>query len=230
MRNTVTVRQEFPTWAAAYEARERLAEEHGFDERGIERIDIERLNGRFELLVRTDEFHRDEIEHLLRSSGTMFNPPARPRSRVASTAMPLLLLGAAAVTGMAVYSLLGSRRPRARTDGAASRQPQAAASVPMVTLEADGTPVAVTKGNEGEARAIFESPEFRQKLRSLESDGQPLWNGAGQLTIRLASTAEIRAFVQYAETLGFEDEEEGEIILYLQPIDTPDEFDETQDG
>jgi hypothetical protein len=36
--------------------------------------------------------------------------------------------------------------------------------------------------------------------------------------------------VEYAEKLGFEDEEEGEIILYLVPIDTPDEFDETQDG
>ena len=100
----------------------------------------------------------------------------------------------------------------------------------MFTLEADGTPVAVTKGNEGEARAIFESAEFKEKLRSLESDGRPLWNGNGHLTIRPASTAEIRAFVQYAETLGFEDEEEGEIILYLRPIDTPDECDETQDG
>ena len=228
MRNTVTVSQEFPTWAAAYEARERLAQEHGFDEHGIERIDIERLGGRFELLVRTDEFHRDQIEHLLRSSGTTFNPPAR-RARGGSAVVPLLLLGAAAVAGMAVYTMLGSRPQRPRKDGAAP-QAGATAIVPMFTLEADGTPIAVTKGNEGEARAIFESAEFRTKLRAMESDGQPLWNGAGQLTIRPASRAEIRAFVQYAETLGFDDEEEGEIILYLTPIDTPDEFDETQDG
>ncbi len=144
--------------------------------------------------------------------------------------MPLLLLGGAALAGMAVYTLLGSRRPRARADRAAAPQPGEAAIVPMFTLEADGTPVAVTKGNAGEAHAIFDNAEFRNKLRSMESDGRPLWNGAGQFRIRPASGAEIRAFVQYAETLGFEDEEEGEIILYLKPIDTPDEFDETQDG
>ena len=73
MRNVVTVSQRYPTWAAAYAARERLAEDGGFDGHGIERIDIERWAGRFELLVRTDEFHRDEIEHLLRSAGTAFN-------------------------------------------------------------------------------------------------------------------------------------------------------------
>jgi hypothetical protein len=230
MRNTVTVSQEFPTWAAAYEARERLTQEHGFDEHGIERIDIERLGGRFELLVRTDEFHRDEIEHLLRSSGTMFNPPARRTARGGSAAMPLLLLGAAAVAGMAVYTLLGSRQPRARAHGASAPQPKAPAGVPMFTLEVDGAPVAVTKGNWGEARAIFDSAEFKDKLRRMESDGKPLWNGGQGFRVRPASAAEIRAFVQYAETLGFEDEEEGEIILYLRPIDTEDEFDETQDG
>ena len=230
MRNTVTVSQEFPTWAAAYEVKERLAEEHGFDEHGIERIDIERFGGRFELLVRTDEFHRDEIEHLLRSSGTMFNPPARPTPRSAGAALPLLLLGAAAIAGMATYALLGSRQPRPRTYRTPAPQPRTAAVVPMFTLDVDGAPIAVTKGNEGEARAIFENAEFRDKLRRMESDSEPLWSGAGQFMIRPASPAEIRAFVQYAETLGFDDEEEGEIILYLRPIDTPDEFDETQDG
>jgi hypothetical protein len=229
MRNTVTVSQKFPTWAAAYEARERLAEEHGFDEHGIERIDIERFGGRFELLVRTDEFHRDEIEHLLRSSGTMFNPPARRAAR-GGGAMPLLLLGAAAIAGMTVYALLGSRQPGARTYGGLAPRAKPAAAVPMFTLEVDGAPVAVTKGNEGEAHAIFDSAEFKEKLRRMESDGKPLWNGGEGWRIRPASRAEIRAFVQYAETLGFDDEEEGEIILYLRPIDTPDEFDETQDG
>jgi hypothetical protein len=230
MRNTVTISQEFPTWAAAYEARERLARERGFDERGIDRIDIERFGGRFELLVRTDEFHRDEIEHLLRSSGTMFNPPARQTARGGNAALPLVFLGLAAVAGMTVYALLGSRRPRTPSGVVAAPQPKAAAAVPMFTLEVDGAPIAVTKGNEGEARAIFESTEFRDKLRRMESDGRPLWTGADQSRIRPASPAEIRAFVQYAETLGFEDEEEGEIILYLRPIDSESEFDETQDG
>ena len=74
------------------------------------------------------------------------------------------------------------------------------------------------------------SAAFTEKLRTLESNGRPLWNGADPFRIRPASAAEIRAFVQYAETLGFEDEEEGDIVLYLRPIETPDDFDETQDG
>jgi hypothetical protein len=228
MRNIVTVSQRYPTWAAAYAARQRLAED-GLDEHGIERIDIERLAGKFELLVRTDEFHRDEIEHLLRSELPASDPPAPRERRRRRAAAPLLLLGAAAVAGIAAYALTSGRGGRrASPDGAA--HPHEAAGTPMFTLEVGGAPVAVTKGNESEARALFESAAFRDKLRALESDGRPLWNGADPFRIRAASPAEIRAFVQYAETLGFEDEEEGEIVLYLRPIETPDEFDETQDG
>jgi hypothetical protein len=131
--------------------------------------------------------------------------------------------------------LLGARQPQRQTAAPQRRmvgspRPAEATGVPMFTLEADGQPIAVTKGNWGEARAIFDSDAFRTKLRGMESDGKPLWTGNEALTMRPASRPEIRAFVQYAETLGFEDEEEGEIILYLRPIDTPDEFDETQDG
>jgi hypothetical protein len=100
----------------------------------------------------------------------------------------------------------------------------------MFTLEIGGTPTAVTKGNEGEARAIFEGTEFRTGLLTKESDGRPLWNGVDRFDLRPASDAEIRAFVQYAEKMGLEDDEEGEIILYLRPVDASDEFDETQDG
>ena len=229
MRNVVTVTQDFPSWAAACAARDRLARDRGFDEYGIERIDIERLGGHFELLIRTDEFHRDQIEHLLRSSGTRFNPPGRTPAR--GRAVPLLLAGAAAIATVGLLTALWPRR-----EGGIAREsrvePRAAAptGTPMFTLEADGGPIAVTKGNRAEAQAIFDGAEFRQKLRSMESDGTPLWNGGGRLSIRPASASEIRAFVQYAETLGFDDEEEGEIILYLRPIDTPDAFDETQDG
>lgn len=229
MHGIVTVTQRFPTWAAAYEARERLAQD-GFDEYGIERIDIERLGRTFELLVRTDEFHRDQIEHLLRSSGTRFNPPATGQARGTSV-VPLLLAGAATAAAIGLVTALWPRREgRARKDGAAEPSVAAPTRTSMFTLDVDGAPVAVTKGNQGEARAIFESAEFKDKIRRMESDGKPLWNGGDRLMIRPASSSEIRAFVQYAETLGFEDEEEGEIILYLRPIDTPDEFDETQDG
>lgn len=230
MQDIVTVTQRFPTWAAAYEARERLTKENGFDEYGIERIDIERLGGRFELLVRTDEFHRDQIEHLLRSSGTTFNPPAERRAG-GGRIVPLLLAGAATVATIGLLAALWPRREDQPRMGAMP-EPHADAptGTPMFTLEVDGAPVAVTKGNRGEARVIFEGAEFRDKLRRMESDGQSLWSGGGHFSIRPASPSEIRAFVQYAETLGFEDEEEGEIILYLKPIDSEGEFDETQDG
>lgn len=100
----------------------------------------------------------------------------------------------------------------------------------MFTLEINSTPIAVTKGNESEARAIFEGLDFKEGLRAMESDGKPLWDGAAPFSLRPASPSETRAFVQYTEKMGLEDEEEGEIILYLQPVDTPDEVDETQDG
>jgi hypothetical protein len=115
MHEIVTVTQRFPTWAAANETRDRLAQNGGFERYGIERIDIERSEGEFELLIRTSEFHRDHIEHLLRSSGTMFNAPAGERpwaqSRVARS---LMLFGTAAVAGAVLYGVLGRRDDEAR--------------------------------------------------------------------------------------------------------------------
>ncbi|HEY7386074.1 MAG TPA: hypothetical protein VH743_20635 [Beijerinckiaceae bacterium] len=231
MRNSVTVTQTFPSLAAANAVRERLAEERGFDRYGIDEVAIERLGGQFELLIRTDEYHRDQIEHLLRSSGTAFNPPAAQTRRWGAVA-PALLLGAAAVTSVALYTLWNrsERRPdgavRLRGSGPLHERP----GTPMFTLEVGSTPIAVTKGNEGEARAVFDDPAFRQRLRSLENNGRPLWNGNDLLGIRPATPSEIRALVEYADKLGFDDEEEGEIVLYLVPVDNADEFDETQDG
>ncbi len=105
---TVTVTQRFPTWAAANDARDRLAENGGLERYGIERIDIERLGGEFELLIRTDEFHRDHIEHLLRSSGTLFNPPATERHWAGpGLTRSLLFFGIAAVAGVVLYGFFG---------------------------------------------------------------------------------------------------------------------------
>ncbi len=122
MQAIVTVTQRFPTWAAANDARDRLAENGGFERYGIERIHIERREGDFELLIRTDEFHHDHIEHLLRSSNTMFNPPATEQpwaqTRVGRS---LLLFGTAAVAGALFYGLFGrgsdaSHRRQAQRD------------------------------------------------------------------------------------------------------------------
>ena len=126
MRDTVSITKRFPTWAAANEARDRLAADGGFERYGIERIDIERLGGEFELLIRTDEFHRDQIEHLLRSTGTMFNPPAgqRPWAEVNLT-KSLLMFGVAAVAGAFLYSLYGRSQetPRRRPAWVTVRRP-----------------------------------------------------------------------------------------------------------
>ena len=112
MRNTVTVMQRFPSWGAAYEARARLAEDDGFDRYSIDEVEIGRFGNEFALLVQTDEFHRDQIEHLLRSAGTRFNPPLRPAQGRSNSASPLFLLGAAAVAGVLTFVLL-NRRERA---------------------------------------------------------------------------------------------------------------------
>jgi hypothetical protein len=110
----VTVTQGYPSWAAANAARDHLAQDDGFARYGIERIDIARDGGAFELLIRTVEFHRDQIEHLLRSSGTRLNPPAavHPGANTAVT-RSLLVFGAAALAGGLAYSLFG-RRDHAR--------------------------------------------------------------------------------------------------------------------
>ncbi len=122
---TVTVTQRFPTWAAANTARDRLAENNGFERYGVERTSIDRLGGEFILLIRTVEFHRDHIEHLLRSSGTMFNPPAEERRWAQSgVTRSLLFFGVAAVAGALAYSFLGRREEGSnRRVGFAERPP-----------------------------------------------------------------------------------------------------------
>ena len=118
----VTVTQRYPSWAAANAARDNLAQDGGFARYGIERIDIARDGGAFELLIRTVEFHRDQIEHLLRSSGTRLNPPAAVHSGTnTAVTRSLLVFTAAAVAGALAYRLFG-RRDHARDRRRASRR------------------------------------------------------------------------------------------------------------
>jgi hypothetical protein len=64
----------------------------------------------------------------------------------------------------------------------------------MYTLEIDGRPIAVTDGNAGRAHNLFSSEMFRDDLRALESDGQPLWDGLARFNVRQASSSERAAF------------------------------------
>ena len=57
----------------------------------------------------------------------------------------------------------------------------------MFTLEIGGRPIAMTKGNEGEARAAFAADEFKSGLPTKSADGVPLWNGADPFRVREAT-------------------------------------------
>jgi hypothetical protein len=64
----------------------------------------------------------------------------------------------------------------------------------MFTLEINGTALVVTNAAETEATGLFESEEFKEDLKTLSSDGRPLWDGKTPLTVRPASADEIEAF------------------------------------
>jgi len=94
----------------------------------------------------------------------------------------------------------------------------------MFTLEIGGTAVAVTDADEGVARAIFDSDEFKQDLTAMTSSGIPLWDGRAVLNVRPASEDEIAAFETPEQDLDededFEDEDEdGLFVTFLVPID-----------
>jgi hypothetical protein len=94
----------------------------------------------------------------------------------------------------------------------------------MFTLEIGDKPIAATDADEGQARAIFESDEFKQDLTALTSDGVPLWDRQAPLTIRAASAEEIAAFEAPDMDLDDdvdpeEEDEDGLFVTFLVPID-----------
>src|SRR5215213_6297858 len=100
----IVITERFPTWAAASAARNRLYQNGGVQRFGIEHANIDRIGSEFALMIHTDEAHRSDIEHLLRSSGTMFDRPLgqRPGSEP-GLASPLLIFGIAVVAGGVLY-------------------------------------------------------------------------------------------------------------------------------
>jgi hypothetical protein len=109
----------------------------------------------------------------------------------------------------------------------------------MFTLEIAGRAIAITDADVAHARELFGSEGFRDDLRSLESEGRPLWDGMAPFTIRAASDEEIAAFddvldeEENADTEDHaagqvqdgddEDEEDGINVLFLAPVDAADE-------
>src|SRR4051812_39632049 len=101
----------------------------------------------------------------------------------------------------------------------------------MFTLEIDGEPMAVIKADEEQARDLFGSEDFKDDLRSLRSNGNPLWNGTSTLTVRPSSDIEIGAFeeiLQDDEEEDFDlDEDDDDVpsldLVLLVEIDDPDD-------
>lgn len=80
----------------------------------------------------------------------------------------------------------------------------------MYTLEINGTALVVTNADEEDARALLESEDFKSDLKTLTSEGRPLWDGNAPLTIRAATEDETEAFEDALSDEDYEDEEEDE--------------------
>ena len=111
----------------------------------------------------------------------------------------------------------------------------------MFTLEIAGRAIAITDADEAQARELFDSEGFKDDLRTLESEGRPLWDGSAPLNIRPSSEEEIDAFDDVLEEDEEEDgpadaeqdgedenenedeDEDGINVLFLVPIDSTDD-------
>ena len=78
----------------------------------------------------------------------------------------------------------------------------------MFTLEINGTALVVTNADEVSARALLESDEFKDDLKSFTSDGRALWDGKAPLTVRPATEDEIDSFDEALNDEEYEDEDE----------------------
>jgi hypothetical protein len=116
MTSTVVITERFPTWAAASAAKNRLALNGGFQRLGIEDANVERDRDDFALVIHADHSHAEEIDHLLRSSGTLFNHPLGDRPEAEpGLRHSFLIFGVAAAAGAILYTLFRRRSRRQDT-------------------------------------------------------------------------------------------------------------------
>jgi hypothetical protein len=97
----------------------------------------------------------------------------------------------------------------------------------MFTLEINGTALVVTNADEESARALLESEEFKEDLKSFTSDGRPLWDGKSPLNVRPATEDEIDSFDEALNDEEYEDEDEDDGD---DPKAANDDQDEDDDG
>ncbi len=92
----------------------------------------------------------------------------------------------------------------------------------MFTLEIDGVAVAVINGDEATARDLFTCDGFKDDIRTMTSEGTPLWNGTSALTVRAATEDETEIF----EDALADDDGEGDFADDPRHADAEEEDDE----
>ena len=103
----------------------------------------------------------------------------------------------------------------------------------MFTLEINGTATVVTNAAEAEARELLQSDDFKEDLKTLTVEGQPLWDGTSPLTIRAASPEEIESFEEALDDEEYEDENPTDDdddpidVVFLVEVDDDDEEDDS---
>jgi hypothetical protein len=106
----------------------------------------------------------------------------------------------------------------------------------MYTLEINGTALVVTNADEGDARALLESEDFKADLKTLTAEGRPLWDGAAPMTIREASAEEIEVFEEALSEDDDEDQDEDDTddepidLVFLVEVDEDEDDDDEDDN
>ncbi len=106
----------------------------------------------------------------------------------------------------------------------------------MFTLEIKGKAIVVTNATEDEAAGLFESEEFKEDLKTLTSDGNPLWDGTSPLRVRPASDDEIDSFEEAMNDEEYEDDDETDDddepidVVFLVEVDAMDDGAANDDG
>src|SRR4051794_25173569 len=100
----------------------------------------------------------------------------------------------------------------------------------MFTLEVARRPIAITNAEEDQARDLLESDRFRADLKSVESEGAPVWDGFASLSFRPATRDEIAAFESAPMAEGEEVDEDVPMIMFLVDIDEAESRDDPDDG
>ena len=101
----------------------------------------------------------------------------------------------------------------------------------MFTLEIDGVAVAVINSDEATAQDLFTCDGFKDDIRTMTSEGTPLWNGTSALTVRAATEDEVEIFEDaladddgegdfaddphHADAEGDEEDDEADIVFLL---------------